>query len=145
MFSTDEVGEKVIVREEHVAFVAEYLDRIYSSPSMAYGEYSEAMRRGESLEPSEENAVRRMIDDWGQRDEAVTFLRNASKFRKSDLIDVVGWDDIYAKLQLKMLAAARLIRPVRDGYVKSPAFIALLRTSGEAPEGASPEDPDAPF
>jgi hypothetical protein len=145
VFSTDEAGERVIVGVEHVAFVAEYLDRIYSSPSMAYGEYSEAMKRGEALEPSEENAVRRTIADWSMSDDAVSFLRNASKFRKSDLIDVVGWDDAYAKLQLKLLAANRLIRPVRDGYVKSPAFIALLRTSREVPEGTSPDDDDAPF
>jgi hypothetical protein len=143
VFSTDATGEKVIVGEEHVAFVAEYLDRIYSSPSMAYAEYSEAMRRGELLEPSEEASVRRTIEGWTNRDEAVTFLRNASKFRKSDLVDVVGWDDAYAKLQLKLLAANRLIRPIRDGYVKSPAFIALLRTANAEPE--IPDEADAPF
>ena len=143
VFSTDETGEKVIVRKEHVAFVAQYLDRIYSSPSMAYAEYSEAMRRGEVLEPGEEVGIRRDIANWTDTDDAVTFLRNASKFRKSDLVDVVGWDDGYAKLQLKLLAANRLIRPVRDGYVKSPAFIALLRTLDAGP--VEPEDEDAPF
>jgi hypothetical protein len=145
VYSTDETGEQVIVKVEHVAFVADYLDRIYSSPSMAYAEYSEAMARGESLEPAEEAAVRRDMASWANQDEAVTFLRNASKFRKSDLVDVVGWDDTYAKLQLKMLAANRLIRPVRDGYAKSPAFIAILRTQNGSPEGLPLDDEDAPF
>lgn len=145
MFSTDETGEKVVVRQEHIAFVSLYLERIYNSPSMAYAEYSEAMRRGESLDEAEEAVIRRTLAAWASYDEAISFLRNASKFRKSDLVDVVGWDDAYTKLQLKTLASQRLIRPVRDGYVKSPAFIAILRTLSEAPEGASDEDPDAPF
>lgn len=146
MFSTDETGERVAVKVEHVAFVAEYLDRIYGAPSMAYAEYSEAMRRGESLGIDEESAIRRSVADWAQHDEAVAFLRNTAKFRKSDLIDVVGWDDIYAKLQLKMLAANRLIKPVRDGYIKAPSFILLLRTLNEAPGGTSlAEGTDEPF
>lgn len=146
MFSTDESGDRLIVREEHVAFVVAYLNRVYSSPSMAYAEYSEAMLRGESLAPTEESAVLSTIASWAQHDEAIGFLRNSSKFRKSDLIDVVGWDDGYAKLQLKMLAANRLIRPMRDGYVKAPAFIGLLRqlSNGSVPaEGG--DDEDAPF
>lgn len=145
MFSTDESGERVAVRVEHVAFVAEYLDRIYAAPSMAYLEYSEAMKRGEALDPDEEAVIRQSIADWAQYDEAIAFLRNTAKFRKSDLIDVVGWDDAYAKLQLKMLAAQRLIKPMRDGYVKAPAFIGLLRTlNGTVAERLS-DDEDAPF
>lgn len=146
VFSTDEAGERLVVREEHVAFVVAYLERIYSSPSMAYAEYSEAMNRGETLDDAERSAVLSFIGGWHQHDEAIGFLRNASRFRKSDLIDVVGWDDAYAKLQLKMLAANRLIRPMRDGYVKAPAFISLLRALNSAPGGAlSEDDEDAPF
>ena len=144
VFSTDD-GERVVVRPEHVAFVVAYLERVYTSPSMAYAEYSEAMRRGEQLDPDEEAAVRDEIARWPHFEDAVGFLRNTTRFRKSELIDVVGWDDTYAKLQLSMLSAHRLIRTMRDGYVKSPAFIALLRSLDSEPAPLPPEDDGSPF
>jgi hypothetical protein len=146
VYSSDASGDRLVVREEHVAFVAQYLDRIYEAPSMAYLEYSEAMRHGEELTDDETRQVRDAIALWNGKDDALALLRNTQKFRRSELVDVVGWDDIYSKLQLKMLAGFRLIRPVRDGYVKSPAFIALLRNLGadnDAP--LPPEDDDQPF
>jgi len=150
VYSTDESGEQLLVRAEHVSFVVDFLTRAYTAKGMAYTEYSEAMRRGEELTPDEAEDVRREIEGWTASAEAVEFLRTTSVFRKTDLVDGLGWDDIYAKMQLRFLQGKRLIRPTRTGYYKAPAFISLLRTmaGADAPLASSDSLPDfegAPF
>jgi len=44
VFSTDETCEKVIVKPEHVHFVAEVQQEAYDKPSMGYKQYSEKVR-----------------------------------------------------------------------------------------------------
>lgn len=129
VYSTDATGELLVVRRAHVQFVTAYLERIYNARAMSYGEYSEQHRRGEQVEPSVEREIREGIERWEHTDQAVEFLRQARIFRKSELEDVVGWDTDYIKAQLRWLAAHRLIRATREGYVKTPAFIAILRGS----------------
>jgi hypothetical protein len=148
-YSTDD-GEKLIVGLEHVAFVVAYLERIYTSRAMAYGEYSDAMRKGESLTPDEAREVTVEIENWQNWEDAVEFFRTATIFRKADLVDGLGWEDLDAKSHLKYLQGRRLIRPTRTGYNKAPAFITLLRTMAGASgiaTAASLADPgpDDPF
>jgi hypothetical protein len=147
-FSTKD-GEQLLVQEEDVHFVVDFLDRIYNGPSMAYGEYSDQMRKGESLKPDDEIHVRGEILRWTNSGNAVQFFRSARIFRKTDLTDVVGWDETEAKAQLRFLSAQGLIRHVREGFVKTPAFITLLRAvGGEVGEGERadlPMDEDADF
>jgi hypothetical protein len=145
-YSTDETGEVLVVTPEHVEFVVNYLNRIYNSRSMSYGEYSDQMRGGEVLEESEEDDVRREIDLWGStRDGAIAFFRQARIFKKSDLVDVVGWEDTEAKSKLRFLASRKCIRATREGYVKQPAFIALLRDLAGTALPPELDDDEAPF
>lgn len=146
VFSASDDGERIRVEREHVAFVADFLERIYSSAAMAYDEYSDAMRKGEVLDDDDDELVRRSINAWENRDDAIAFLRSVRTFKRQELIDGVGWDQEYAKAQIKMLTANRLIRTVRDGYVKAPAFISLLRSLAGA-KIAVPVEPgeDDPF
>lgn len=143
VYSADPSGERVVVRPEHVAFVVAFLDRIYTARSMAYGEFSEQQRRGESLTDAEATEVRGIIEAWDNRDGAIEFLRGARVFKKADLIDILGWDDLDAKKAIRDMSSRRLIRTGRDGFVKQPAFIALLRGLGTFEVPA--EDPDEPF
>ena len=142
--STDESGEQVVVKREHVAFVVSFLERVYNSRSMAYGEFSDQQRGAEELDPDSEQAIRRELEGWQNPDNAFAFFRQAGNFKKSELTDVVGWDEIYAKMQLKYLASKRLIRTTRDGYRKNAVFIALLRSmlAGPLPDD---DDPTLPF
>lgn len=125
-FSTDD-GETLVITPEHVGFVVDFLDRVYSAKSLAYGEYSEQRQKGEVLDDDEGFEVRKAMLAWDSARVAVDFLRQATVFRKTELRDVVGWEDDYAKMQLKLLASHRLIRTTREGFVKNPAFIHLLR------------------
>jgi len=149
-YSTDD-GQRVIVTPEHVAFVADFLERVYSAPSMAYAEYAEQQRSGETLSPEERLTVRAEMLAWQSSRDATRFLRQAKLFRKTELEEVVGWDSAYAKAQLKYLSAHRLIRTTREGFAKTPAFIELLREVGGAgamegdPSPAMWEGADPPF
>lgn len=145
-YSTDETGEMVIVRADHVSFVVAFLERVYRARGMAYDEYSESMIRGESLEAGDEQDVRTEVGNWSNTDDALAFMRTATIFRKADLVDGVGWSDDEAKARLRYLQGKRLIRQTRTGFVKSPAFISLLRSlSADQIEDEILEDPDAPF
>lgn len=142
--STDKTGELIVVTREHVDFVVDFLQRIYSAPAMAYDEFSGMQKQGEVLEPSEEDLCRSTVEAWTNSDEAQRFFRVANVFKKSELIDVVGWDEGYAKPQLRFLASHRLIRPTREGYVKTPVFIGLLRSMATGVLTVPSED-EAPF
>ena len=133
-FSTID-GETLLVTAADVAFVIAYLDRIYAARSMAYTEYSDQMRKGESLDDDESATIRSLVDAWPNRDRALEFFRQAVVFKKSELVDVVGWEDTEAKMGLRTLASYRLIRPTREGFRKTPAFISLLRAlTGPLPD-----------
>ena len=125
-FSTPD-GERLVVERAHVDFVVEYLERAYNSSSMSYGEYSEQQHKGERLSGDETLDVSSQIDRWPNRSAAIDFFRSSRIFKKSDLADVVGWDPDEAKAELRFLSSHRLVRPTREGFVKTPAFIVLLR------------------
>lgn len=127
MHSTDPTGEQVVVKPEHVAFVVDYLDRIYNTKAMAYGEYSEQQRKGEVLEDDAASAVKQEFAATANGDRAIQFFRAARIFKRSELVDVVGWDDAQARSMLRVLAAHGLIGTTREGFKKNPAFITLLR------------------
>jgi len=146
VYSTDDTGERLIVTTEHVAFVVAYLDRIYSAPSMAYDEFSGQAKQGETLTESEEARIRSDIEAWMNSGEAQLFFRQAKTFKKSELVDTVGWDDPYTKAQLRFLASNRLTHQVREGYVKTPVFIKLLRSMVTGVRLSDiPTEEEAPF
>lgn len=144
VYSTDQTGERVIVAAEHVAFVVAFLDRIYSARAMAYDEYSQSMMKGETLNSDEIDEVTIEIRGWTNSDDAISFLRTASIFRKTDLTDGLDWTDSYTRERLKFLTGHRLIRTTRNGYFKTPAFIVLLRSLSNG-EDQIPDREGAPF
>lgn len=132
VYSTDESGERLVVKREHVEFIAAYLDRIYSARALSYNEYSLMMRSGETFSDEVRSAILTAMLEWP--DGMVEFLRQAKVFRKTEMEEVVGLDTPTAKDYIKFLTSNRLIRSTRDGYMKTPAFITLLRDTAELPE-----------
>lgn len=151
VFSCSPDGERILVEREHVEFVVDYLNRVYNSPAMSYGEYSASMKGAEQLEPAALEAVEAEIRTWQNASSAIAFLRSTIRFKRSELVEGIGWEDAYARTQIAFMTRHRLIRSVRDGYVKQPALITLLRAI--ASEGLPPQSldemleksPDAPF
>jgi hypothetical protein len=137
-FSTPD-GEVLVVEAEHVAFVVDFLERVYAAPSMAYDEFSDSARGAESVDPESIEAIKELVGEWPNREEAIAYLRRVRGFKKSDMIDVLGWDDIFAKLQIKLLARHRLIAQTRYGYVKTAAGISILRDLARPDGGPDPD------
>jgi hypothetical protein len=126
VYSTDD-GERLVVANEHVRFVLDYLERVYNSPAMSYGEYSSQEQRHETLTSGEMDSARSTIEAWSNAPEALAFFRQTRIFTRADLENGIGWAEDYAKGQLRFLTGARLISRTREGYRKTPAFITLLR------------------
>jgi hypothetical protein len=146
LFSTDETGEHVCVEVDHVEFIAAYLHRIYNSRGMAYGEYSGQMKSGESLSPDERLRIRTELLALPNHTSALDFFRQAKVFRKTELEEQLGWSSEECKATLKLLTTSRLIRSTRDGYVKQPVFIELLREIAGGPAAPTPvEMEDLPW
>jgi hypothetical protein len=127
MYSTDPTGEFIVVEPRHVRFVASFLDRIYDSRGMSYLEYSKQQRGGEALDPEDRSLVLSELRDLDNAQGALEFFRQAKVFRKTECEEVIGWTSDTTKSALKMLSKYRLIRSTRDGYIKQPIFIELLR------------------
>ena len=140
VFSCSPDGERILVEAEHVNFIVGYLERVYNSPAMSYGEYSDAHRGAETLPPDAVAAIESEIRLWPNASSAIAFLRSTIRFKRSELVEGIGWEDAVARQQIAFLTRHRLIRSVRDGYVKQPAFITLLRSI--AAEGLPPASLD---
>lgn len=125
VFSTDETGETVIVKPCHVQFAYDYLNEIYSKPSLNYKGFS----AGEYLDTKAAIANRSMV---------IAFL-NANE----DMAELCARQDfIWARtfeeqLNMDRNASAELIaqltkwRMIKDsggrGYKKTAGFIGILR------------------
>jgi len=137
--STDDTGEILRVLPEHVAFVRSYLDLIFNSRGLSYAEYSDQQRQGETLSDSDREEVIIELQNLQNMQTALDFFRQAKVFRKTECEEVIGWSSDTVKSALKMLSKYRCIRTTRDGYIKQPVFIQLLREIAENPIAAAQE------
>lgn len=124
-FSTDELGQNVIVRPEHVEFVFQFLNTIYSKPSLSFTEYALGMRRRYEL--NDEERVARIIRT---QEGAARAMLEQEGFSLRDLQEILGIDDRAvlrdAAWTLRNLGFLR--KGLNNNYVKTPAAIRWLRT-----------------
>lgn len=124
VFSTDDRGDKVIVRKEHVDFVYDYLDQIYSKPSLDYKSFSHQEKEAERIAQEKADEVFKFIEAFP--DVADIFLRQ-TYVRAKDIEEQLDLDKPTVKEHIHFLSRARMIDRTTNGYRKSPAFISLLR------------------
>lgn len=124
-FSTDERGEVVRVRKEHVQFAFEFTEKLYSKPSLGFKEYAaNAKRRYELDDP------RSLIPTIIRREPgAARALMEQEQLTQRDLQEILGYDE---RSQLRgALATLRdtgFVRRIGTScYVKTPAAINWLR------------------
>lgn len=123
VYSTDDTGELVVVKPEHVEFVTEFLDTIYSKPSMAFDVYSNARLADREITDAQEVQ---------QRFEAISadvrsLLATTANFTITDFQDYLGVERDAAQEFASFLVRKRCIRKGKFGYYKLPAFIQFLR------------------
>ena len=124
LFSTDD-GERLLVRPAHVRVVTRFLDRLYSDPNLGYLEYSKQVTGEVVLE--EEEPVRNRLLALPHVDDIVRTLLEANLLGASDIMDAAGIDFEEAKDVIGLLVRKRALKRYRTTYVKTPAFIALLK------------------
>jgi len=121
-FSTDENHEKVIVKPEHVKFVCDFLDMIYSKKSMSYRWYSIRKYKDENLDEEYIAGLCETIDE-----RLAEQLLDLDKFRLNDYAAFLG-DREKGRAFRSLLYNARAVKPVGSSYDrKTPAFIHWLR------------------
>lgn len=124
VYSTDESGRQVIIKTEHVEFAVNYLNEIYSKPSLDYAALSRQEREAERIAQDNQEKVKKFIECYP--DIADIFLRQ-NMIRASDLEEQLDLDRLDVKQHIHFLASARMIERSPHGYKKSPSFITLLR------------------
>jgi hypothetical protein len=123
-FSTEENGERVVVLPEHALFAAEFLDRLYGKPSLAFDEYARQAHRTYELQADAE-----LLAVLRRSPEAARALMEQQQLTQADLQEILGYDE-RAELRpaLSLLRRAGFLRRVGSSfYVKTPAAITWLR------------------
>jgi hypothetical protein len=107
----------------HVEYVHSLLETMYNSSSMNYGAYSKAKLEDQYLKDPKliEELVRNQGVDF------VEGMLRASYFRLSDLEDVLNMEKKDVKSIIAILVRNRALKHANTAYVKTPAFIQLLR------------------
>lgn len=123
MFSTED-GAKVIVREEHVLFVYEYLNEIYDSTYFGYNDFS-SNKASESKVISNEQIENRIKGMLKPSFPGKMLGRNAIQF--DDLIDFSGMSREATRDMVSFLVTNNCIKRTKSFYVKTPEFIKILK------------------
>lgn len=124
LFSTDETGQQVIVKAEHVEFAYNYIEEIYAKPSLDYRSYSRQEKESENIAQQHAEEILHYMASFS--DLAELFLRQAY-LRANDIEEQLNIDKESAREHIHKLAQARMIDRTPHGYRKTPSFIMLLR------------------
>lgn len=123
VFSTDETREHVIVKPEHVEFVEQFLDEIYSKPSMAFDVHSRTKIADKEI--ADEHEVQERFEKLPP--DVRSLLGDSQAFTVLDIGDYIGGTREQAQELASFLVRKRCIRKGKFGYYKTPAFIQFLR------------------
>ncbi len=138
LYSTDD-GERLIVRAAHVRSVTRFLQSIYDSTSFGYLEYSNLLLGEVTLD--DEPVVRKAVLELSYAKDTINALLNTSVISNTDLLDWAGLTFDEARNLTGLLVRKRALKRYRSAYVKTPAFLKLLK---ELRDSADVKEPPAP-
>jgi len=124
LFSTDNM-HRLVVRPEHVRYAVTYLRSMYSSDHFGYDAYSESERTSSLL--GDEQEIKRKITSLSYPLDFVQSMLCTSSIVPSDFCDWCDTDREEAQRIQSFFVRKRAIVRKGRSYVKSPAFIALLK------------------
>lgn len=125
-FSTDERGEQVVVRRQHVKCAVKFLDRLYSMPGFGYSERSQEVieRRQFAERPENIDKARKVLALNPSLD---GFLRSQGKFRRQDLEEVLDVDREEANAIISQLYQLNMVWKDKGDVRLTPTLHKLLR------------------
>ncbi len=121
LFSTED-GETVIVTKDHVAYIADWLDKIYSRRCFSYDAWSASAKEKNQMD---EGSVRMLL--MGHPKQLIECLLEMGQIRIADVEEVIAGERKDAKELVSQLMINRALQKKHGFYVKTPAFIRLLR------------------
>lgn len=132
--------QEVLVRECHVRYVAQVLDRVYSSDAMGYLAFSQAYRKTRQLTDSDQIKKRILVTPFPA--DFVDHMLHTDEIELRDICDWTGWDRQEATDLLSFLVRKHAL--VRSGrsYRKNPEFITLMRALRDSDDMERVKRPD---
>jgi 5S rRNA maturation endonuclease (ribonuclease M5) len=142
VFSSDETGQKVIVKPEHVDFVVDFMNECYSSKSFGYDKLSEQATITTNTSDDNIQRLRKAylllpITDFNDMSKV---LYQLPYFSRATLEDYTGLSKDDLKMLLKYLTNNHLVDKVRGDYRRLPLGTKLLENLVEKPVDKSEID-----
>jgi hypothetical protein len=125
-FSADETGHTLVIRAAHVAWIAAFLDKIYSSKFMGYDVYSEV--RSLDAQVTNPSVISDALQALSFPIETLRGLLRTNEIRPPDVANWSGADIEQAKDLIALLVRNNALRRQRDGYYKTGPFIEFLKS-----------------
>jgi hypothetical protein len=123
-FSTDDKGERLIVKREHAEDAARFINLLYGMKTFGYRDRSR--ERLNDQREAEDNKER--IKEYLKgRPLLAKHLRSAGKFRRQDLEELLNTGRDEANAIINTLFEARMVRRVLGDIYVEPTLHALLR------------------
>ena len=125
LFSCSDDCQQLIVKPEHIDYVAQFIEKQYSTPEFGYKDYSSALKLAESiLDPDEIN--KRVLSTPFPKDfiDAILYQQD---IEARDIADWCSWDKDTAISMLAFLVRKHALTREKTGYRKTAAFISLLK------------------
>ena len=135
LFSTDD-GHNVIVKPEHVQYVHDFLNAQYDAPHFGYDLFSKRAKASESI--SDKEAILNMFAQWGVM-VAYQFIE-AQQITSKFVEEATGLEYNEAKFNMARLMRNGCLVKRHNFYVKTSAFIDLLKNFIESPREKKPDD-----
>lgn len=114
-FSTDDTGEQLIVRKEHVDWAEDFLRRCYDNPVFRLQSYVESRRRTTTVTPEIEHVVHGMLRNDRYATIARELLNSSEEIRQPDLRMISGLSQDDFASAISYLTRHYLIRNTSKG------------------------------
>jgi hypothetical protein len=124
LFSTDERGEDVIVKREHVAGAVTFIKTLYDNPDFGYGERSREIIEDRLAAEDNKADIRKYLKN---KPGLPRFLRSNGKFRRQDLEEVLDVDREEANAIISQLYELRAVYKDKGDVKLQPTLHKLLR------------------
>lgn len=126
LFSTNKALTKLVVTPEHVNYITDTIDKLYSSSSYGYADMSKALNISETI--VDKDMLKKELLSLPNPKEFLELLTAQNTFDLRDICDWSGYDIDRGKTVLSLFVRKRAIVRSKGGYHKTSPFIELIKT-----------------